>query len=371
MVLRELVTKLSFQFDRTNLDKFENSIVGFKSKFAIAGASLTAFAKKIYNFVSDISDSALAGNDLADAARVSADEFFALENALKKVGISQDSFRGKVSEISHDLLEASRGFGKFYEIARQTNNKVTFKNIDGSLKNVRQVLEDVASHIQSLPSQSEKLRFLGNFFSPEEAATWLRLFSGGADQFSKLVDKEKEFAKALADSKQQTISFKNETEKLFTEWSNLTTLVGLSLVPYIAQAAKGYNEIIQSVKTNGSLQTAIDVVSVGEKVNRDNLLDFALGGKKREDLTHLEALESFGRDLERVVDFLGSQASSLLNSAKNVYDNVTINNTFEITAPNGQVDGQASAFIDEVRSVIRQENDRMIQEVFINSPQVE
>jgi hypothetical protein len=45
-VVRELVTRLGFQVDQRGVEQFNRTIIGFKTKFAIAATAATAFVAK-------------------------------------------------------------------------------------------------------------------------------------------------------------------------------------------------------------------------------------------------------------------------------------------------------------------------------------
>ena len=367
MIVRELVTRLGFTFDRTNLDKFERSIVGFKTKVTIAAAGVAAAFKKGFDFVSNIADAAVATKDLADYAGIAAEEFVALQNAARKLSLDPQKFAQGVQKLAIGIKEASRGAGEFFEIVKQTQGRINFRGLQGELLSVREVLLQIFDYINAIPDQSEKLRILGNLFDPESAGAWLRVVSQGRQEFIQLVDKEKEFGKAFQSSIPEMIKFQQEVSNLGKEWDKLTQTIAQALVPVLHQSLAGFNAIIDRGKElgggfSGFLKGAGEAVKLG--------VEDLVGVFTGEENSYIRGLKE--RQAAEDMDFWRRVNEQQAANAQNRNSaNVTNNNTFEFNVPPGTTEQQASFMSDQLKQTLNSYWDEKTREVISNNPQVE
>lgn len=370
MVLRELVTKLSFSLDRTNLDKMESAILGFKTKFSLAAAGVAGFSRILLDFTSNIARTATAGADLADIARIPKDEFFALENVITKAGIAQDSFRASVSQLSTSLIQAKSGFGDLFKIAEETG--LNFYNANGSIKNTKELLISVFNYINSLPSQSDKLRVLSRVFSAEDAGKWLRLIEKGTGELIKAAESEQAFGKGIADSIPEMIKLLEETQKLNSEWDKLSNTIAMIITPFLAQSLQGVNLVIEDLKNLGVQETLSNIVTDHGMAKSFDIQSHALGQQPGQfQGQKIESLEAIGNHLQNFVNSFSNDISRLFDLGKSAFDNITITNNIDVNVPSGGLDGQASVIAEEIKIVIQQEQEKMIRQIQVNNPQVE
>lgn len=364
MIVRELVTKLGFQFDRSNLDKFEKSIVGFKTKMSIATAVLSAGFAKTLSFFSNLADSAVATKDLADYAGVAVDEFIALREAANKFSIDPKKFEDAFSRISISIKEASRGVGGFIQdIHRQSRGLVNFKDAQGNLRNTKDVLKDVLNYVNQLTDKSEQLRILGNIFGPDQAGAWLRLIQESRGDLEKLIENERDFAAAYIESLPQMQNLQKDLRELNSEWEQLTTTIASKLVPVVSQTVKGFNEIVKAEKQetgSGILGAAKEFFfSLGEIFLTDKEIEDA--NLKRLNQLYNSDADDFNRRLSEEYMKRGLASPISINNTNNI----------DINVPPGTSSQQSDYMAEQMKSVIESTFREQAREIMNNHPQVE
>src|SRR5260221_37868 len=217
MIFRELVTKLSFKLDRSQLDKFEKSITGFKTKLTIAFGAVAATIRKTFDFADNIAQASVATKDLANYASIAVEDFVALSNAAQKFGIKEDTFNYSIRNLSILLKQASRGAGDLFQIVQQSQGKVNFRKANGELKTTEELLVSIFDYVKTIPRQDEQLRILGNLFDVESAGRWLKIINE-SEKFFDTVKNERPFAKAFEEANPQMEAFREEILKTKTEW---------------------------------------------------------------------------------------------------------------------------------------------------------
>src|SRR3990167_6554869 len=115
-VVRELTTVLGFVVDKKGVEDFNRSIIGFKTKFAIAATAATAFVAKTLEFFKDISDATLDANDIAKSIGISFEEFLKLRRTAEDFRIDPKNFESALRSLSKMLREAKYGMGDLANI---------------------------------------------------------------------------------------------------------------------------------------------------------------------------------------------------------------------------------------------------------------
>lgn len=364
MIIRELVTRLGFSFDRTNLDKFERSIVGFKTKATIAVGLIGTAFKKTLDFATDFSDKILKSSALAKFSKSTIEEVQALENVFKNFNISPEVFQNFFGKLSLGIKEASRGVdSEFRKLVTQSQGAVRLY-VDGQLTTSKQAIEDIFSYIKTLSDESEKIRIVQNIFGVDLATAdaIIDLANLTKNEFDILIEKEKQSIGQLDNATEAAKKFKSQVNELNTEWGKLTDTLAKALVPVLAQVLGGFNAIIEDTKSLGFVKTAKNIGStIGE------IFDFS-------SLFHNEAeLENMKMNVQRIKEqniqsAVEIERQKIHNQNSNTISN---NNKFEFNVPPGTTEQQANFMSEQVKSTLNTFWDEKTREIINNNPQVE
>lgn len=362
MIVRELITRLGFDFDKSQLDKFEKSIFGFKTKFTVAAGVIGGAIKKVIDFTSQIADAAIATKDLANYAGITVSEFVSLRTASEKLGLKPEQFNQAFQQLSIDLKELRYGFGRLNDIVKESNFAVTFRDFNGEILNTKDSLLALFDFVNSIKNQQRKLFVLGNIFGVENAGAWLRVIEQGRDAFIELVDKEKDFGQGFENSLPAVEQYQRDIATLNKEFDKLITTIGQFIVPAIGGTIGGANAIIEDFKGEGFTETF-------KRIGNSFLdaLDFSRIFHDEEERNQMiENLQrnrdsGFWRQIESE-----QQRVDQKNSA-----NVTNNNRFEFNVPPGTTEQQANFMSDQIKTTLNAMWDEKTREIFNNSPQVE
>jgi len=353
-IARELVTRLSFKLDKTQLDKLEKSILQFKSKAILIGKEIKARAEQFVGFFTDIADGVVATKDLADFANVAVENFVALRNAAAKFSIKPEQFNQGFQRLAIATKEASRGFGELYRIAEESNQRFNFRGLNGELLNVKELLFQIGDYVNSLGDKSEKLRILGNLFDPQSAGAWLRFLEQGNEQIGMLVEKEMEFAKGFDASVDGAIKLQNQISELGVQWDKFAVQILELTVPSLTNFFKSITQFIDDVQAKGWWET------ITTNAAQKDPKSFITG------IPRLKPEFDPESDVYKRMQLERSQAAQIQNSAS-----VVNNNRFEFNVPPGTTEQQANFTTEQVKATLESMWLEKTREVISNNPQVE
>jgi len=359
-VARELVTRLSFVFDRTNLDKFEKAISNFKTKFDIGRLAIEKSFGRIIDFAGEFSDKILKQEALSKFTKVSIQDLDALQKAFKKFDVGPDVFSAIFEKLAIEIKAASRGVhNEFRKLSLETNGQVRIF-IDGVATNVTTAIDDIRNRIQGLADESEQLRIIQNVFGfdLQTSNAILEFFKLTNEQFSEFVDKQKVSNEQLQKSKDTAREFKSQINQLSTEWERFQDKVAVTAVPLLNQSLGGINILTEKAQEEG-FGSAFGLVL-------DSIGNAAL------ELLGVETTQQLERRLlEEDLVFYRKLQEEYQNRSVNNSASVVNNNTFEFNVPPGTEESTAEYITQAMEAKLNTLWDQKTREVINNSPQVE
>lgn len=242
-VVRELVTRLGFQVDQRGVEQFNRTIIGFKTKFAIAATAATAFVAKTLDFFNDIANATLDANDLAKSIGISFEEFIKLRRAAEEFRIDPSNFDAALSGLNKMLQDAQWGMGKLQEIAYYTGIEIR-DNFTGELKNANQLFIDILKHINTLSNDRDKLKVAVAFFGEKDAQKYIDFAKAAGDSIGLLTEKHTEYAKALKDGIPSLSQYSRNLAVFKNQLTQLTEVFVVKLLPAITEALGIFTQIL-------------------------------------------------------------------------------------------------------------------------------
>ena len=355
-IARELVTRLSFAFDRTNLDKFEKAISNFKTKFDIASLTIRTAFNRIVDYAKEFSNKILKTDAIARFTKTSVSDLTALQNAFQKFDVNPEVFSSFFENLSLQIKEASRGVNNdFRTLVTQSNGAVRLM-IDGQVATAKQGLDDIRHYVQQFADESEQLRVIQNIFRVDLQTTSAiqALFKLTDNEFDKLIEKERISAQVLSDNKRIASEFKSQINQLETEWTKFSDKVAAFVVPSANKALGGINILTDIAQEKGVLSSLGFIHSAIEdwfaSFRGESHID-----KVKRDIAADE--EDFQRRLSEY---------NQSNSSSNV-----INNRIEFNVAPGTTEEQANNMAEMFQASMDAYWGEKTREVINNNPQVE
>ena len=363
MIVRELVTRLGFQFDRTNLDKFERSIIGFKTKFALASAGIVASVKKTLDYFGNVAKQTLDVDELARSTGTATERFIALGRAANQFRIPD--FEGAFTNISKILDDARHGAGELFEIFRRSAHQLNLtpfvekNDIEGAIK-------AILEYGKTLKDVREQTKLFSDTFGAENAAGFVNVLNQGTEALSRGADAYKEYAQTIVKSKSELSEFEKDLKSFYDDVASVTQ----SFVSLVLPAVHGFVKGLKGIFSGESFTDEGLKKLHREAEERHPNLSARLESHQQEARNIKDAISSFlGLDTQRAnfEAFLNSQKSSSTTQPIAV----TNNNKFEFAVSPGTTEQQGIQISDMVRMAIQNTWDEKTREIVSNNPTVE
>lgn len=344
-VARELVTKLSFTFNRSNLDKFEKSIGLFKKGIQTTTSEIASAIGQVVNFFGDLAKAGQSTRNIADSAGIAVSEFVAMRKAAQSLSVPTKTFDKLVGNLAKDINDAKMGFGSFIDLIRKNRGAISAPNQLNDIDNFRTALREISTLTNQLATRQDKLRFLQSAFhiDLDEAGDILRLLDQGIEKFDKLTEANKAFGQSVQDGLPDLDKYAADIGNLTANFETLYNKVLALVVPSLNTAVKDLTEFVASTEKEAEiilkgLQTSYEVIK-----------------------SHLSA----PFDLYDLY-FPDKQAGGSPAIAQQ-----TNNLNVQVTVPTGTTQEQALFLSNEMRRSVEEMFESKTREIINNNPQVE
>lgn len=260
--LRELVTKLTFSADEAKVDRFDQAVgglvTGLGAAVAAAGAAtLAAFALG--------NSSSQVGDEIAKTSRelgIHSDLLQVLRFAADRAGVGQERLNQALRDGQKRLIEVSQGSGNAASAFEELG--ISVFRADGSLKNIDELLPDIADKIAAISSESRKAGLLGRIFGEEAGPRLALLLNEGSEGLQAYETELRSLngilsEEALAASE----SYQDSLTNLDRAMRGLFNTLGTALLPSIQRVT---DAMVDWIRTNrefisNSIDTTVDLAS--------------------------------------------------------------------------------------------------------------
>lgn len=154
-VIENLITKLTFDYDDKQLEKFDKAIKSAVKGLTALVAGATASATAIFAFTKKVAESNDELGKFSQIVGVDVEALQELGYAAELNGGSIDSMNSSLSNLAKMASESARGVGAGVEVFGLLGLSVTDAN--GALRTADDLLFDVADAVAGLGSQAERL----------------------------------------------------------------------------------------------------------------------------------------------------------------------------------------------------------------------
>lgn len=352
-IVRELVTRLSFAFDKTNLVKFEQSIIGFKTKFALAATAIGASFKKVTDYAIDFSDQILKTDALAKFSGTTIQALTGLQNAFAKFNIPVDVFQNAFQKLTNSIKQAAAGEkSPFFDLVRQSQGAIQLI-VDGQITTTKNAIDQIRAYLKTFTNEAEQIRAIQNIFDFDlvSAHSFLDIVKLTGEEWQNVVDKETKAAEGIEKIRDSAKQFKGEVNNLGVEFSKFANKLAQLTFPALTSFFKDLNNLIESFETRGFFDTIFN--------SKD---------KNRVTAANVLALQT-GRVQENLPTLNRIQESAA--QANNNSQSITNNNNFDINVAPGTTEDQAHLLTDQVSKMLENMYNENVREIINNNPQVE
>lgn len=355
-VVRELTTVLGFVVDKKGVEEFNRTIIGFKTKFAIAATAAAAFVAKTLEFFNDISNATLDANDLAKSIGISFQEFIKLRRAAEDFRIDPKNFESALRSLSKMLREAKYGMGDLANIAYYTGIEFRDK-FTGEVKNARDLFIDILKRINEARTETEKFSIAKFFFGEEDAQKFIKFAQEAGDNLDVLTGKYANYAKSLEDS---LPAFEDVNKSIRSFWNTFESFKMAFVEDILPAITAGVKVLEVVMKGIGYVARGIKGAfkMVGEGLNRELMADFA----EIPDF-EVQATQKINRIME-------NQAAKSAPAAI-TEQNFNIDTKIEMQVPAGTTEQQQVILRETVDEAIKGALIDQVREIYNNNPQVE
>lgn len=339
--VRELVTKLSFNVDKRGIENFNRSILGFKTKFAIAQTAVAGFITSVARATKTAAEGVLDTDELARRTEIAGGRLIGLQRAAEQFGISPDQFAGAFGKLSELVKDAEQGFGDLRKIAAQSGIEITDQN--GRLLSTEQIFKNIIEFLGTIDRESTRIDIAKNIFG---VGRFANIATEGVESFKKLAKASETSAEQFEENRKGAIRFSQSFTQLKNNIAGLAERTLPTVFEGFSNFFKSVNDLIDETNEKGFFQT------LGNQLNRE---------------------------LRKVSDFLGipDNIRNLINTQQNQPGaqnaqgrTLNVNSTIEVNVPAGTEESQRAFLEDSARQAFDENFNNRFDEILNNFPEV-
>jgi len=332
-VVRSLVTKLGFKVDKTGIQSFEKSIIGFKARITSVAGALVYLGKKTLDYFDNISIAARDTKQLADNAHLATSEFVALRRTFQDFQLKPEQFDKLIERLAIGLSQAKRNFGEIFDIARKTQGKVNLLPF-AQTGDVKGALFALLEQIKALDEESRLAVTRGIF--GEDYADFQRITNQNIESIKLAVAANKAYGDSYVDQIPKTEAYRQQLVLFYKELNLIKVAFVNDVLPDITKILQGIREITQNFFEKGFLKGTLQILK--ENIN-PNLIK--------------------------------EQRQNLNLPAQPIPQDFTMNNSITINVPPGTTEDISKQLGTDLKITLEGFWNQKTREVISNNPQVE
>lgn len=310
-VVRQLVTKLSFEVDKRGVENFNRTILGFKTRLTLATGAVAGFVTGFLKTASSIADSIISTDQLARSIGIAGEELLGLQKASAQLQLPEREFLGGVKFFADQLNQAKAGTGELLSQARQA--RIEIRDSLGNILPTKDVFRLFLDALRTVPNEANRRALAKILFGSENFANLVNIRN---DELDRLIESETLTAKQFSEATKQAEKFDTSLTKLSNQFRDF--IIKFS-PPVLDAASTGLSAVSEFIKPEIVANVRREVAQEDQEFYRNF----------REAFRRLEP--------EAKLRFLESQSKR---------SNVDVRNTINITVPAG-TEEQQRQFIEQ------------------------
>lgn len=256
-VIESFFVSLGFEVNTEKIEEFKKKAEELRESVLKVGAVATGAAVGIGLLVENVASSMGELYSFAELNEVSARSVAALGKIAVENDSSLDGMKSTIQSVNKTIGEAAIGIGR----GAMTFEKLglSAKRADGSVKNVDDILGEVADKMEGM-SRQEQIALANKLgIDPQ----FVKVLEKGSENLAKL----REEAELMNPFTEQDYRLADEVDKLFIKAKNtlgvFTKMIGVALLPTVKEVLKNYLEWFKASRkaTSSVFVTALKLIT--------------------------------------------------------------------------------------------------------------
>ena len=242
MIVRELLTKLSFSADESKVRSFDGAVQGLqKSLLAVVGAATAAGAAAF----SLASASARYGDEVAKTARqlgIGGEALQEYRFAFDRLGVSEGEATAGLERFSRALGRAGQGSGAEADAFERLG--ISIRGSDGRLRDMADLLPEAADGLAAIENEAERAAVAQDLFGRSSGRLAMALAEGG-DNISDLREEFRLLGGGLTEDQTKAAEeFTDAMTNMRTVLNGIRLQIGAELMPVFRPMIEAITQFI-------------------------------------------------------------------------------------------------------------------------------
>jgi len=284
MIVRDLVNKIGFKVNDTQLKRADASVANFKKHLLLLTAAATAATVALYALVKTTASYGDMLDKTAEALGFTVEQYQLLGGAAELSGISMDMFTKSMKKFNNAIGQAAMGGQGGLKVFNELGIGIRKQN--GQIKTNLELLLEVAERYKQIKSPQERLAIAQELFS-KGGMRMVNMFKNGSAGLKELMKQFGDYTILLdKDAVEASVRFTDQLFLLKASILGVKRAIGIALLPQINAMVKSWLEWFKANK-----QLAVD--NINAAVQGLVILVVALGkalvfiGKVAKDMTKI------------------------------------------------------------------------------------
>lgn len=256
-VIESFFVSLGFEINTEKIEDFKKKAEELRDSVLKVGAVATGAAVGIGLLVEKVASSMGDLSSFAELNEVSARSVAALGKIAVENDSSLEGMKSTIQSVNKTIGEAALGIGR----GSMTFEKlgISAKRADGSVKNVDDILGEVADKMQGISRQEQIAMAEKLGIDPQ----FVKVLEKGSQNLAKL----REEAELMNPFTEKDYQLADEVDKLFIKAKGtlgvFTKMIGVALLPTVKEVLKTYIEWFKASRkaTSGAFVTALQMIA--------------------------------------------------------------------------------------------------------------
>jgi len=237
-VIENLITKLSFQYDRKNIEKFNNSMKTVVKGLVGVVASSGAAVAGIFTFTKSVAETNDKTGKLSERIGVDIEAMQELGYIAELNGGSIGSMNSSLESLSKITSEAARGMGSGVETFGMLGLSAT--DATGRIKSADEMLFEISDSVAGLGTQAEKLEFAQKLGIGSDL---LLSIQNGSDAMRKQIQRAKELNFTIGEEgAKEAADYNDSLLDVKTIFKGLSSVLASKLMPIFTKAMLAFKQ---------------------------------------------------------------------------------------------------------------------------------
>lgn len=244
MVVRELITRLGFDGDHRQAEKYDKAIAGLKRTAMLATAAVTAMGGAIAGLTRS---TAAYGDNVAKTSErlgIATDTLQEYRYAAKLSGIQSATLDMALQRMGRRVGEAANGMGEAKDALASMG--IALRDANGRVRDTSDLLPEVAEHLAGMESANERNALAMKLFDSEGVAM-VQMLKDGSAGLEEMTAAARESGFVMdAEAIRASVEYTDAMAELSGMAQGLRNTLGADLLPSVIEVIDSFKEWYQA-----------------------------------------------------------------------------------------------------------------------------